>query len=108
MTNTFLFPGSSSHEIYLKNKAFDFDLNSDKYKKVNYKAMDLLKSMLEIDHRERIASEDCLEHIFLKDTPLLLAKGSEIIENQSFCFTCLFWSLLFILSHPIIRVNKDK
>jgi len=70
--------------------------------------MDLLKSMLEIDHRERIASEDCLEHIFLKDTPLLLAKGSEIIENQSFCFTCLFWSLLFILSHPIIRVNKDK
>ena len=49
LTNTYLFTGANSSQIYEKNKNFSFDLEDKKYDDIDPKGMELLKLMLEID-----------------------------------------------------------
>jgi serine/threonine protein kinase len=93
LTHTFLFPGSTSQEIYEKNRGFSFDLNHEKYNKVNPQARDLLKLMLELDYRERITAFDSLEHSFLDENQLPYVKEidlTELADSSSFCHNYLF------------------
>jgi calcium-dependent protein kinase len=41
-----LFNGSNCDEVYSKNKKMEFDLDSQKYKSIDNKAMELLRKML--------------------------------------------------------------
>ena len=52
-----LFPGTKYDEVYRANKMFYFNFESEKYKKVDPQAMDLLKKMLIMNASERITAD---------------------------------------------------
>lgn len=62
LTRKALFEGTKYDEVYKKNKEMAFNLDAEAYKKVDPTAMNLLKSMLRADPKERISAEQALRH----------------------------------------------
>ena len=62
LTNRYLFEGKDNQQIYRKNKCIDFDLDDERYARVDHDGMNLLYEMLEVDPQERLSAEDVLSH----------------------------------------------
>ena len=64
LTRNPLFPGIKYDEVYRANKAFKFNFEEQLYKRIDPKALDLMKKMLILNASERITSEKALEHSY--------------------------------------------
>jgi serine/threonine protein kinase len=62
LTNRPLFPGIKYDEVYRANKQFQYDFESDNYKDISDKAIDLMKKALILVPEQRITAEDALKH----------------------------------------------
>ena len=62
LSRSHLFEGKDADEVYLNNKNLKFDLNDNKYSKINLNAMDLLKKMLIKYPEQRITASLALHH----------------------------------------------
>jgi serine/threonine protein kinase len=56
LTNSYLFTGANSELVYQSNKILNFNLESDRYSKIDRCAMELLDSMLDLDFMDRISA----------------------------------------------------
>ena len=57
-----IFNGSTSDEVFRKNKTCEFDFNTAKYNTIQPNALDLMKRMLIQNPDERISATEALKH----------------------------------------------